>query len=393
MQRKLQKDLTIIRISVLTLLGGATNYLFHILVARSLGPIKYGEVATTLGIMSIITTSGIVFQTSASKQTVISLDNSPRMGIDQFSRNLTRGAIFTFLTVLLLSPLLANFLHLSPLLFLPVALFSFPALHESLATGRLQGMNRYETTAIYSFVQSLAKLCAIGVSVAIGASTFGLISIIVVFATLIVIHEIRKTSHGPAIQMAFTDSVILKQLFVVVMILITQSLDVPLARFSLGELEAGKFVAASQLGKITLVLPFMLAQFAFPQLVKDSLSGVRTTFNRVIMEILLASTAVSLTLILFHETIVSIILGNEFASSSAVTWQMSLAFTPLSLANLFLLDCVAKGRIRHYMHVGLAPIILIVMVIIFPGNISMLVASCFISTLLFLFLTLRISHD
>ena len=297
------------------------------------------------------------------------------------------------MTVLLLSPLLANFLHLSLLLFLPVALFSFPALHESLATGRLQGMNRYETTAIYSFVQSLAKLCAIGVSVAIGASTFGLISIIVVFASLIVIHEIRKTSHGPAIQMAFTDSVILKQLFVVVMILITQSLDVPLARFSLGELEAGKFVAASQLGKITLVLPFMLAQFAFPQLVKDSLSGIRTTFNRVIMEILLASTAVSLTLLLFHEAIVSILLGNEFASSSAVTWQMSLAFTPLSLANLYLLDCVARGRIRHSMHVGLAPIILIVMVTIFPSNISMLVASCFISTLLFLFLTLRISHD
>lgn len=393
MQRNLQRHLKIIRISVLTLLGGATNYLFHILVARSLGPIKYGEVATTLGIMSIITTAGIVFQTSASKQTVLSLDNSPRTGIDQFSKNLTRGALYTFLTVLFVSPLLANFLHLSLLLFLPVALFSFPALHESLATGRLQGMNRYETTAIYSVVQSLAKLCAIGVSVVIGATTFGLITIIIVFATLIVLHEILKGAKAPAIQMAFTDSLILKQLFVVVMILITQSLDVPLARFSLGELEAGKFVAASQLGKITLVLPFMLSQFAFPQLVKDSLTGIHTTFRRVFIEILLASTAVSLILILFHETIVTILLGNEFASSSAVTWQMSLAFTPLSLANLYLLDCVARGRIRHSMHVGLAPIVLIVMVTMFPGNASMLVASCFTSTLLFLFLTLRISHN
>jgi O-antigen/teichoic acid export membrane protein len=387
------KNIKIVTITLLTLLSGATNYLFQILVARSMGPSRYGEIATTLGLMSIVTTAGVVFQTSASKQTVLSLHQPPRLKKDQFTQRITQLALSACIGILLVSPLLAHVMNLSLFLFIPIALFSFPALHESLASGRLQGINRYEIAILFAVLLSLSKLCALFLTILFDASSLFLISVSVLLVFFIVSIESYYTRRAPAIRSGFTDLLVRKQLLITITILILQNLDAPLARYSLGDFEAGKFVAASQLGKITLILPIMLTQFAFPYLVKDSIDGIRTTFKRVLREVIFVSGVLSLTLVLFHDIIVTTLLGSEYRSSSMYAWQISLAIAPLSIANLYLLDSVARGSLKHSISIVSSPIVFIGVVLILPKNPSVLVLSCFLASVTVLSLMFRSSHQ
>lgn len=385
------KNIKIVAITLLTLLSGATNYLFQILVARSMGPSRYGEIATTLGLMSIITTAGVVFQTSASKQTVLSLHQPPRSKKDQFSQRITQLALSACIGILLVSPLLAHIMDLSLFLFIPIALFSFPALHESLANGRLQGINRYEIAILFALLLSLSKLCALFLTILFNASSLFLISVCVLLVFFIVAIESHCTRRAPAIHIRSTDLLVRKQLLITTIILILQNLDAPIARYSLGEFEAGKYLAASQLGKITLILPIMLTQFAFPNLVKDSITGIRTTFNRVFREVIFVSGALSLTLFLFHDIIVTTLLGSEYRSSSMYAWQISLAIAPLSIANLYLLDLVARGSLKNLISVVSSPIVFIGVALILPKNPSVLVLSCFLASFTVLLLMFQSS--
>jgi len=385
------RNIKIISITLLTLLSGATNYLFQILVARSMGPSKYGEIATTLALMSIVTTAGVVFQTSAAKQTVLSLDQPPRLKKDQSSQRITQIAFSACIGTLLVSPLLAHVMDLSLFLFIPIALFSFPALHESLASGRLQGINRYEIAILFAALLSLSKLCALFLTMLFNASSLFLISVIVLFVFFVVAIESHYTRRAPAIHSGSTDLLVRKQLLITITILIFQNLDAPLARYSLGDFEAGKFLAASQLGKITLILPIMLTQFTFPNLVKDSISGVRTSFKRVFIEVIFVSGALSLTLVLFHDIIIRTLLGSEYRSSSMYAWQISLAVAPLSIANLYLLDSVARGSLKHSISIVSSPIVFIAVVLILPKSPSVLVLSSFLASVTALLLIIRSS--
>lgn len=383
------KNIKIVGIALLTLLSGAINFLFQILVARSMGPSRYGEIATTLGLMSIVTTAGVVFQASASKQTVLSLHQPPRLKKDQFSQRITQLALSACIGILLMSPLLAHVMDLSWFLFIPIALFSFPALHESLASGRLQGINRYEIAVLFAVLTSVSKLCALFLTILFDASSLFFISVIVLLVFLIIAIESHCTRTAPAIHSVSKDLLVRRQLLISITILIFQNLDAPLARYSLGEIEGGKFVAASQLGKVTLILPIMLTQVAFRDLVKDSITGIRTTFNRVFREVIFVSGTFSLTLFLSHDIIVTSLLGSEYSSSSMYTWQISLAIAPLGIANLYLLDSVARGSLKKSISIVSSPIVFIGAVLILPKNPSVLVLSCFLASVTVLLLMFR----
>ena len=239
----------------------------------------------------------------------------------------------------------------------------------------------------------MSKLCALFLTILFDASSLFFISVIVLLVFLIIAIESHCTRTAPAIHSGSRDLLVRRQLLITITILIFQNLDAPLARYSLGEIEGGKFVAASQLGKVTLILPIMLTQVAFRDLVKDSITGIRTTFNRVFREVIFVSGTFSLTLFLSHDIIVTSLLGSEYSSSSMYTWQISLAIAPLGIANLYLLDSVARGSLKKSISIVSSPIVFIGVVLILPKNPSVLVLSCFLASVTVLLLMFRDSSQ
>ncbi len=251
--------------------GNAINYLYHLIMARILGPAHYGELATLINVI------GIVSMIPASLSLVIVKFVSSAKSADQISGLLNWFVKKTYiasgvvsLVFLILSPVLAKFLNIDNVSLLVILaltfLFILPALFYRSV---LQGLLKFKEYVISVLSENTIKLVfGIGFVLA-GFSVFGAMIGFVAATCLgfflsrhfIRIHRSRDV-QPPNLGSLFSYSLpVLIQSVAVTSLL---SVDVILVKHFFDSYQTGIYAAFSSLGKIIFYGAGPISAVMFP---------------------------------------------------------------------------------------------------------------------------------
>lgn len=257
-------------------IGSLTNYLYHLVIARSLGPSDYGILDS---LISLIYQLGVPLSTISLVITkyVSSFKGQNRATtIESFFWKINKKLFFILpliiLIMILATPIVVNFLHLpSPFLFIWVALSFILGVFAILGKSFLQGLGRFGALTVTGIAEGIFRLLAtifllyIGWGLAGAVFPFFLLSL---FSMGLVFFLVRDLIGGEKKEPIPEKKQIFSFLFPVffsnlsITSLITS--DVILVRHFLPPLEAGLYAALSTLGKIIYFAALPVVSVIFP---------------------------------------------------------------------------------------------------------------------------------
>lgn len=251
------------------------NYLYHLVTARLLGNAGYGELESLISLLYILSipllTLTIVIVKFVSKYK----GKNDYVSISQLyfyfrEKVILFGLIFSLL-LLLLSPILQSFLHLSSFWFIVILTANFFfSLLSMLGRSILQGLSNFLGMSITNFIETFSKvitalvLVLVGYKVlgafagtAIGAMLGGIAALYIISRYHFKERGFKDASHIVKFSLpAFLTTLGLTSLF---------TTDVVLARHFFPGVDSGNYAALSVMGKIIYfgVSPIMMVMFPF----------------------------------------------------------------------------------------------------------------------------------
>ncbi|HEX2090540.1 MAG TPA: glycosyltransferase [Actinomycetota bacterium] len=152
----------------------ASNYLFHMVVSRFLGPADYGALAALLGIVLIITVAQGVIQAAVAKKVSVLRAEGRTEEILSLGAGMLKAAFAFSLTasvvLFLFSPAIASFLHIGLAPALLLAVYTLVGALVSVPLGVLQGQLRFKAMAL---VLLLGVSIRLGVGIGLAGLGFG----------------------------------------------------------------------------------------------------------------------------------------------------------------------------------------------------------------------------
>lgn len=264
-----------------TTVGNFMNYLYHFFMGRMLGPADYGVLSS---LISLIYLQGIPvgFLSLVVVKYVSGLKEKKGLeaAYDFYQWLLHRlvvWGVLGFIVLVILSPLIANFLHLdSLLLVLVVNIVSLVSIFFNLDFSTIQGFLHFGVISKLSIAQSLVKLVLGFILVYLGLKTFGaifslLLSVILAYVLssfyLKNLFKFKKKVNQKKKE-SFSFSEILRYSILVFFsnLALTSfyTNDVLLARHFLPAVEAGYYASISVIGKIVFFASSSISQVMFP---------------------------------------------------------------------------------------------------------------------------------
>lgn len=253
-----------------------SNYLYHLVVARLLGPKDYGLLDSLISILyqlsiPLATASMVITQYVASFK-----GQNRKKTIESFFWKLNKRLIFLtplILIILLIStPFITNFLHLpSPFLFLLIVFSFILGTFSALGKSFLQGLSRFVALTISGIFEGFFRLGATILLLFLGWGLLGAIFpylAMALLSLLLTLFLVRDLLWGEKNEPIPEKKEIFKFIFPVfftnlgITSLITS--DIILARHFLSAYEAGFYAALSTLGKIIYFAAAPVTAVIFP---------------------------------------------------------------------------------------------------------------------------------
>ena len=255
-----------------TMILHVLGFLFHFYATRKLGPVEYGVFYSILSFVYLLTVPFNTIQTAISKF-VSQFKVNNAYGKIHFLLNASFKRLFLYsvlgsIIFLLISPFLANFLHVPLHPVWVVSLFLFFALLLPVSRGVLQGLQQFKHLGFNLALEGAVKLfggilfisLGWGVSGALGA--FVAAYFIPFLFGFYPLRNIFKTKTEP-----FQTKALYKYSFPVSMMLLGltafYTLDVILVKHFFAPLEAGYYASLSRLGTVVFFGSFSLIQVMF----------------------------------------------------------------------------------------------------------------------------------
>lgn len=332
------------------------NYLYHVLMGRVLLPAEYGELATLLSLSGLI---GII--PGSVGMAIVKFVSSASGEIEEkelitwFRHQSTIVAIVMFFSILLLSPVIMNFLHLeTPYLIWVIAvtfLFSVPT---SFNRSILQGLIHFGQTVSSILIENLSRL-VLGVGlVLLGYSVFGaFIGILVAtFLGWLLTHLFLTKYSLPRVKHLPNLSKILRFTFPVIIFSFTTtalySVDLLLVKHLYSSSEAGAYAAMSVLGRIVLFGSGPIGAVMFPLVSKRRAKKQEylSIFYYSFILTALLSVVILAIYYVFPELVVSITYSQKYIEISKHLVWFGLFATFFTLANLLMSFYLSIGKIK-----------------------------------------------
>lgn len=324
--------------------GGSNvaSYLLTLIAARLLAPSVFGELGSLLAVLAIGAVPAMGLQTVVALRVARApdQDRGPLVTLGL----MTGGAVFA--TALAAAPVLVVLLHLpGPWAVLLLACALAPITLVGLCHGILQGTQRF---------RSMARLIATEAVGRVGGTLAGLLllrtpagafagtlagSVLVACAGWLIC---GRPVPGPRGAGHVRDVLHAVQALLALVLLV--NLDLVLARHTLPAGAAGEYAVGSVITKIAYWLPYSIAVVVLPRLAD-------ATARRRIVPIALAVCAavdavVVLGCALFGRTVVSLVGGSAYASSSLPVWPFALVGSLLALVQILLYSRIAGADRR-----------------------------------------------
>ena len=340
----------------------ASNYLFHVLVSRRLGPADYGDLGSVLAVMLVLSVPTSAIQASVAKRfSQLRASSGAEQAAADWGADLrvaARLGLGGTAVLLALTPAAAGFLHLDPWAsWLFVAVFLLPAVTWPVLLGALQGSKRFGHLA---WIIAVSALLRVGVGVLLvdagggvpGAVAASFIAQVAgVGLALAVLARSGPLRLGVARRArAFIGEVgpVLSGLAAMWALI---EVDLVLARHYLPDVAAGEYAAAGLLARAVLFVPAAVSMIALPSLSEVSGRGPRAyrwLFSSTLVTALLAGST-ALFLSLAGDAAIRVTFGQRFLGAVPLLAVLSTAMIGMSVTNLMVIFHVAAGTRAYQM--------------------------------------------
>ena len=343
---------------IATIASNLSNYVYHVFMSRSLGPVEYGEFQSLLAIFMIVAIPVSAIQMVAARFTSRFLALQDPGQIPRILKVILKGLFYVggggLICYLYLSGRIAEYLKISsiiPVIIVGVALLL--TLFVPVGLGILQGAQRFPILALGIFGPTLSRLVSgivlvvlgYGVNGAVGASAVAaFIGILIAFLPL------RPVFKNKPQKMVNIGKEVAQYSMPVMSALLLFSLmtyiDMVLVKHYFTPQEAGYYGAASLVGKAFLFIPMAFIMVMFPQtahqhtIQEDAYPLLKRTLA---MGMFFCIAGVICCFFLAHY-LVLFLFGKEYLSIVPLIKYFGLAISPLAMVNVFINFNLARQR-------------------------------------------------
>jgi len=360
------------------------NYIFHLVMGRSLGPASYGIAVTLISLLALFSVPISTVNTAVVKFTSEVSAKNQLGNITYLFKKLSlvfiiAGLIFIFV-IMLCANSLGQFLNIDPLYIKIISVFVVFALFCALTRGILQGLKKFEIYSINLIVEVVAKIVFFLIFFYLGQKILGvtlalIFSAIIAFLTsLPYIKNILKLDSQP---------VSLKHLFkyssytfwVFVFITIITYIDIILVKHYFSPEVAGLYGALATAGKIIFFIANPIILVMFP-MVSDAYEQNRKHFGllaQTLLTVIGLSLAVLAIYYFFPQFVIKILYGQQFLSISVYLFRFGLAMLLFSLASLFTYYFLSIKKMSFLFFIITTAILELILIYLFHGSIGQII--------------------
>lgn len=319
--------------------ANAGNYLFQVVSSRFLGPADYSLMGGIFAVITVVGVSTSSLQTSAAKMVASS---PPRIPVAVQEDPLVRRILqfagpFTLLGILV-SPLLALFLHSGVLPALLLAFYLLGAPLLSIGFGRLQGLQAFVAFAAISLGLAGGRLLVTTAALWVGFGVSGVVASSLIVTFIGAWASLQLSRRAAALPTAAMWKDTGRATAALVLFWVMVSADVPVARHVLDPELAGQYTAASVIGKAVLWLPGAISLVMFPKVTQARESG-EVTHPHLVRSLALTLSLCCLAVVgmwVLGPALIPVIFGEVYGVGANLAWQVGLVCVPFAVANLLI---------------------------------------------------------
>ena len=253
-----------------TIVANVSNFVFHVMVSRLLGPGSYSGLSALLVLLTVVAVPLSALQlTTAQAQAGFNADSDIRGVV---KGTLAAGAAI-FVVAAVATPFVAGFFHLgSPIAVLMGDAWLLLAVIGAVPYGVLLGQRRYGAIALALLVGTVGVRLATGEGLAtLGGISGGMFATVLgqgatTALTFVAVRRQLFSPTGPRLRLDWTDGLL--SVFALIGFALLAGIDTMIARHVMTPLQSGYYAAAAIAGRIALFAPASVALIAFPRFVE-----------------------------------------------------------------------------------------------------------------------------
>ena len=339
--------------------SGALNYIFQIILGRTLSPEQYGGFNSLLATSALITTPFTILHLVFSRFIAGMADNKL-----QKIKALLTICLKTILAIvfgialigLLSAQWLQNFLHTETSLpIILILLATCFAAFQNVVIAACEGMQRFLTLGIISGGGSLARLLfAILFVVVLGwGIEGGLLAVtFAVFSGLVFgVWQLRDVFKSQVVILPSNSWLEMARFSIpsflmITMVAIMCNIDIILVRHYCPQEQAGYYATATILGRIAFFLPSSLLMVLFPSVAKATTSGAKDHQYLLVSLGLttILSVIVFLVFFLAGQSIIQVVYGNQYFSAAPMLTIVTAAMGLLAVSHVIFSYNMARSE-------------------------------------------------
>lgn len=335
------------RLFLAVMVLNGTNFVYHAVESRSLGPQSYGALGSLLGLLVICQVPLTALEIAFTRSIAGRLDRSQDLSCRSLIRRSVLAGVAILAVMTAVSPFAARFLHLpNAIPFIAAGLAVVPTIVGLVPKSLLLGTLRFNDVARGVVASAVVRLAVAITAAMLGMGLlFALLAVAAgeTAALFFYLHASRGHRHGPIkatfqLKEAVMPSVAFSGFWALA------SVDTILARHYLPVVESGYYAAAAAAAKAVLFLPGAIALSAFPRFADASSSRqerakvLRHALVVVGGMVLAAASVLALAPTLF----VSLLFGGEYGGTTGLVGLLAFAGAALGLTQIALYYLLAS---------------------------------------------------
>jgi O-antigen/teichoic acid export membrane protein len=341
--------------------GNLGNYVFHLVTARSLGPALYGDVASLVALIGLITLPLVGVQLAVARYVAGFNELGDHRSIHVlYRRGLALGLVVGCGVTLFFAALaypLQQILDISSLAAVVLAMtVALPTFLVPVVAGLAQGLQRFWIFAFTIGAGPALRVVLVVVLLAAGLEVSGAMAattLSIAIALLIPFVALRAwMRREPASSLAVSRGEVVSYLVPVVLgvLAITSltTIDVLFAKSLFDSETAGLYGSASLAGRVILYLPAAIVFVLLPK-VSAREAGGRDTSDVLAKSLLVTLAFCGAAVAVYAaapELILSIAFGESYEDASSFLWLFAVAMAGYAVLNVFLAYHLGRGEAR-----------------------------------------------
>lgn len=337
------------------------NYLFHFISARMLGPASYGDVASLVALIGLISLPLVGVQVAMTRYVAGLRESGDDSSVALLFTKALRLSAIVGLGVAGVLVALAVPLHEalgidSLTAVVLTGLVAAPSIVSPVVWGLAQGFQRFKLfavsiglgPAVRPAVAAVLLAAGFGVAGAMGAT---LVAAIVATAVPLVMLRgwlTRDTDRPSPVPGAEAARFLVPTLIGVLSITSLTTADVIVAKATLTDTDAGLYGSASLIGRVILYLPAAIVLVLLPKVSAREAAGRES--RDVLAKSLLVTVSfcgvATLVYAVAPRLLVFLAFGSSFKDAAGLLWMFALAMSGYALLNVLLTYQLARGAYR-----------------------------------------------